>query len=86
MLFMAGTLGGKLESGLRIAVFVFDADFFALADFLGEATLVAVFFAVAFFAAVFFTGFFVAIFSLLSLIFTFFESVYFYSIYSAAIF
>jgi hypothetical protein len=68
------TVGGWLESGLRV-------DFFALADFFGEATLVAVdflgvaFFAVAFFATgflvaalavVFFTGFFVAMIILLN--------------------
>jgi hypothetical protein len=69
MLFMEATLGGKLASGLRV-------DFFALADFFGEATLVAAalaagFFAVAFFAtgffvAVFFTGLFVAMIILLN--------------------
>jgi hypothetical protein len=64
------TVGGRLESGLRV-------DFFALADFFGEATLVVVdflgvaFFAVAFFATVFFTGFFVAMIILLNFDFHF---------------
>jgi hypothetical protein len=53
MPFMADTLGGWLESGLRVADCVFDAVFFVLADFFGAA-----FFAVAFFA----TGFLVVVF------------------------
>jgi hypothetical protein len=63
MPFMAATLGGRVGSGLRVVGFVLGVDFFALADFFGEATLVAGFFAVDL-AAVFvrITGFLLVVF------------------------
>jgi hypothetical protein len=72
MPFIVSALGGWLESGLLVADFDLGTDFFALADFFGEATLVAVFFAVAFFA----TGFLLVVFLVAMIIFSLIQNIF----------